>query len=93
MKIPKEIQETIDTASTFVLRALVENLVKQVVLKRVALSDRADSFREVLELLRAGRISEATEVAERIVSAADQASATDTSITADLSAMRSQGSA
>ena len=98
MKIPQDMRETIDNASPVGLRAMVDLLLERACENGVAGRNLVDAFRETLDLLRAGRISEATAIAERVVTVSDAAKAQDAhgamAQGADaLSLMRSQGNA
>lgn len=75
MKFPKELRDTIDNATEPQLRVMVEHLVERAAIRGVAVMDQVEFFRELLELLRGGRITEAIELAERIVVASDEARA------------------
>lgn len=75
--IPKHLSKQLDSSDPSLLRVIAEFLLGRAVENGQAAAGLSSTIREMLDLLRAGRISEATEIAERTVTVLDQARAAD----------------
>lgn len=94
MNLPKELQDLLANGTRDQLAAAVEMLAKRAALRGVALMEQVEFHREVLELLRSGRISDAAELTAKIVANADHAFGTpDGTPPSDLATTTPAGSA
>lgn len=75
--IPEHLQKHLASSDSDQLRVIATFLLGRALGNGQAAAKLSDAIRDMLDLLRAGRITEATEIAERIVCALDVAGAAD----------------
>lgn len=76
-EIPADLRELIDRSRPETVRGLLEHCCLLLAEQRVAGANLLDAHRAILDLLRTGKISEATAIARRVVELSDEAIASD----------------